>query len=101
MPLIIGAIVAWELSEFTENLADKIAPEVRQIMAGEFENQNLSALQMVGKDTLEDFGMQLAKTLALESSLVENAKEAAMEMAKRSCVFRRTWIDSSRSSMLW
>jgi len=82
MPIIIAAIVAWEVSEFTENLANKIAPEVRQIMAGTFEKQNRSVLAMIGKDTLEDLGIQLAKTLALDSSLVESAKEAASEMVK-------------------
>jgi hypothetical protein len=92
IPVIIGAIIAFEASQFTRNLADAIAPEVRKILAGDFENKNRSMLEMIGRDSLEDFAMQLGKTLALDNELAEGAKEAAKELAKAKIPALQSWV---------
>ena len=80
--IIIGVVAAMEAHKFTGKVADKIAPEVRNILAGRFESNNRSMLEMVGKDFLKDGAIQLGKTLALDSKLVEHSKEAAKEIVK-------------------
>lgn len=91
IPLIIAAVVAMEAAKFTGKVADKIAPEVRSVLAGDFEAKNRSMLEMIGRDSLEDFALQLGKTLALESSLVEHAKETAKEMVKAKIPALQDW----------
>jgi hypothetical protein len=70
------------VSEFTDNVAKKIAPQVREIMDGVFEKNNRSVLSVIGEDTLEDLALQMGKSLAMDTELVESAKESAKEMVK-------------------
>jgi hypothetical protein len=80
--ITIGVVVTLDIEDFTRNPADKIAPKVRQIMPGEFGENNRTMLEEIGKDTMTDFGFQLAETLATHSGLTEHTKEAAKQMAK-------------------
>jgi hypothetical protein len=91
IPIIIAAVVAMEAHKFTGKVADKIAPEVRSVLAGDFENKNRSMLEIIGRDSLEDFAIQLGKTLALENSLVEHSKETAKEMVKARIPALESW----------
>lgn len=79
---IIAVIAVWEVSHFTSNLADKIGPKVRDIMSGEFEEKNRSALMAAGKDSLVAFGKDIGLKMAMDMDVVKHAEAAGKEIVK-------------------
>jgi hypothetical protein len=84
---VLPIIIAWsalEIAGFPEELADKIAPNVRDAMAREFDSRNRSALEMIFQDIFADSGRQICKTLLSDPDLAGKAKAAAEEMLRAS-----------------
>jgi hypothetical protein len=77
---IVAIFTAHEIGEFPGRLAGKIAPEVRRVVAGDFESRNQSALELIFKDTFRDGAEQICEILLSESQMAEKARAAAEEI---------------------
>jgi hypothetical protein len=77
---IVTIFTAHEIDEFPGKLARKIAPDVRQVVAGDFESRNQSALELIFEDTFRDGAKQICEILLSESQMAEKAKAAAEDM---------------------
>jgi hypothetical protein len=72
---LVAIFTAHEIDKFPEKLARKIAPNVRQVVAGDFESRNQSALELTFKDTFKDGAKKICEILLSESQMAEKARQ--------------------------